>query len=292
MNGYDLSRIWFDFAFEKTECKVQHTALYLWIVELNNRLGWKKEFGLPTNATMEGLGIGNRGTYSKTLFDLKDWGFIEIVQESKNQYQACIIKLCLFNSEQTEHQALDQALIRQSVKQSTGIEQSTASSTVPIDKQRNKETKKPINNKTNIDADRVDVEKVRPVGEERKEVPPKVAPKGSFNACDIDLPFDSKEFKEAWDMWVAARKEKKKPVSEAASKLSIDLLRKHDVIIATQMVLNSVKNDWQGIFDLKSSDLQKLSHVPQKGNAEKNHESLMSAFEELVHERGLTPILP
>jgi len=144
MNGYDLSRQWFDFAFEKTECKVQHTALYLWIVELNNRLGWKKEFGLPTNATMEGLGIGNRGTYSKTLSDLKDWGFIEIVQESKNQYQSCIIKLCLFNSEQAERQALDQALVRHSIKQSSGIDTSIASSTVRIDKPRNNETNKPL----------------------------------------------------------------------------------------------------------------------------------------------------
>jgi len=124
---------------------------------------------------------------------------------------------------------------------------------------------------------------------EKKEKPSKVAPKVSFNACDIDLPFSTMEFKEAWDMWVTARKEKKKPVSEAASKLSLDLLRKYDAIVATQMILNSVKNDWQGIFELKSSDLQKLTPNPQKGNAEKNHESLMSAFEELVHERGLTP---
>ena len=175
MNGYDLSRQWFDFAFEKTECKVQHTALYLWIVELNNRLGWKKEFGLPTNATMEGLGIGNRGTYAKTLSDLKDWGFIEIVQESKNQYQACIIKLCLFNNEQAERQALDQALIRHSDKQSSGID----TGTVRIDKPRNNETNKQGNNETDVDADRVDVEEVFLDEEKKIDPPPKVAPKGS-----------------------------------------------------------------------------------------------------------------
>lgn len=141
MNGYDLSRQWFDFAFENRQCKVQHTALYMWIIELNNRLGWKSEFGLPTNATMEGLGIGNRGTYSKTLGDLAEWKFIEIIQESKNQYQSCIIKLCLFNNEQAERQALDQALIRHSINHCTDIESSTA----PIDKQRNKETRKQIN---------------------------------------------------------------------------------------------------------------------------------------------------
>ena len=48
MTGYELSRKWFDFAFEKKEAKTQHTALYLWIIELNNRLGWKVEFQLAT----------------------------------------------------------------------------------------------------------------------------------------------------------------------------------------------------------------------------------------------------
>jgi hypothetical protein len=33
-NGYELTRVWFDWAFEKKEAKVIHTALYLWIVEL------------------------------------------------------------------------------------------------------------------------------------------------------------------------------------------------------------------------------------------------------------------
>ena len=87
MTGYELSRKWFDFAFEKKEAKTQHTALYLWIIELNNRLGWKVEFGLPTNGTMEGLSIGNKNTYLSALKDLKDWGFIDIIRESKNQYQ-------------------------------------------------------------------------------------------------------------------------------------------------------------------------------------------------------------
>jgi len=38
MNGYQLTRRWFNFAFEKTEAKAQHTAIYCWLVELNNML--------------------------------------------------------------------------------------------------------------------------------------------------------------------------------------------------------------------------------------------------------------
>jgi hypothetical protein len=140
MNIYDLSRAWFDFSFEKTEAKVQHTALFMWCLELNNRLGWKKEFGLPTNDTMEGLSIGNKGTYHQALKDLQEWGFITIVKESKNQYQSCIIKInekCRVK----KATALDSALIQHSTQHSSSI----GVGIVPIDIPINKLTNKPIN---------------------------------------------------------------------------------------------------------------------------------------------------
>jgi hypothetical protein len=149
MKGYELSRRWFDFAFEKKEAKVYHTALFMWCIELNNRLGWKEEFGLPTQDTMEGLGIGNRNTFRAALKDLDKWGFIKIVQESKNQFQACYIsilspKKCPVKSEQ----ALDKALNRHRSGQSSG----TASSSELIDK--------PINNETNKQGEMEEIEHV------------------------------------------------------------------------------------------------------------------------------------
>lgn len=141
MNGYDLSRQWFDFAFEKSECKVQHTAIYLWIVELNNRLGWKRQFGLPTQATIEGLSIGDKRTYLSAVKDLEIWGFIKIVQEAKNQYQSCIIELCHSDFTTATTTALDTALQRHN----NSTTHDTPHGGTPIDKQRNKETKKPIN---------------------------------------------------------------------------------------------------------------------------------------------------
>lgn len=128
--GYELTRRWFDFAFEKKEAKCHHTAVFCWLVELNNRLGWKDEFGVPANSTMEGLGIGNRNTYHGVLKDLQDWKFIKIVQESKNQYQSMFITLCLSENDQAPHQAL--------TKHSASI----ASGTAPIVKQETVKPKK------------------------------------------------------------------------------------------------------------------------------------------------------
>ena len=139
-NGYDLSRRWFDFAFENAEAKCQHTALFMWIIELNNRLGWKEQFGLPTHATMEGLHIGNKSTYINALRDLAKWNFIQIVSESKNQYASTVVSLCRSKKATAQVTALDTALIQQSNDIDTG--------SVPIDKQRNQETKKQRNQET------------------------------------------------------------------------------------------------------------------------------------------------
>ena len=87
MNGYELSRNWFDWCFENPEkIKPNHTALYCFAVEHCNRLGWKAKFGMPTTMAMEAIGIKSYNTYINTLNDLVEWGFISMVQRSKNQY--------------------------------------------------------------------------------------------------------------------------------------------------------------------------------------------------------------
>jgi len=93
-NGYKLSRRWFDFAFDNQD-KVSptHAALWFWIIELKNRLGWTDKFGLPTAYTMNAIGVKNYKTFQKVLNDLVLWNFIRIVTKSTNQHQSRIIAL-------------------------------------------------------------------------------------------------------------------------------------------------------------------------------------------------------
>lgn len=107
MNGYQLTRQWFDFAYNNPKVKAQHTALYCWCVELNNRLQWKESFGLPTDETREYTGIGNRNTFYAALEDLKKWGFIKEIQSSINQSHSRIISLRLSENDQAALQAED-----------------------------------------------------------------------------------------------------------------------------------------------------------------------------------------
>lgn len=126
MNSYDLSRNFCNWAFENPErVKPIHYAIYFFSIEHCNRLGWKDKFGLPSQMVMEAIGVKNWRTYSAGLNDLVEFGFIEMIETSKNQYSSNIIAIVNFTKAPTK--ALDKALSKHSTKHSQ--------STVSIDKQ-------------------------------------------------------------------------------------------------------------------------------------------------------------
>lgn len=142
LTSYSLSRNWFDWCFENPEkIKPNHTALFFFCIEHCNRLGWKRKFGLPTTMAKEAIGIKSYNTYINTLRDLVDWGFIEMIEQSKNQYSANIIALSNFNK--AVDKALDKALIKHASKQSESTRQSISSIDKPV-------TSKPSNQKEQI----------------------------------------------------------------------------------------------------------------------------------------------
>jgi hypothetical protein len=130
MNSYELSRNWFDWCFDNPEkIKPVHTAIYFFSIEHCNRLGWMPKFGLPTEMVKSAIGIHSYNTYIDALNDLVEWGFIKMVQKSKNQYSSNIIALSNFDKATTK--ALDKAMIKHSTKQGESIDS--------INKQINKE---------------------------------------------------------------------------------------------------------------------------------------------------------
>ena len=117
---YSLTRNFFDWSYENPEkINPNHVAMYFFIIEHCNRLGWKEKFGLPTLMTMEAIGIKNYKTFAKTFSDLIEWGLIKLVQKSKNQYSSNIIALVIFTKAHTK--ALTKASIKQSRKQVQSI---------------------------------------------------------------------------------------------------------------------------------------------------------------------------
>lgn len=136
LTGYELSKDFFNFMYENPNiANPTSTALYFFIIEHSNRMGWKQVFRLPTSMAMDAIGIKNYKTYIKALNILIDTGFIRMVEKSKNQYSANIIALV------KNTKALTKALTKASTKHMAKQVQSTVS----IDKLLNLLNSKPIN---------------------------------------------------------------------------------------------------------------------------------------------------
>ena len=129
MNSYELSRNFCEWAFNNPEkVKPIHYAIYFFSIEHCNRLGWKDKFGLPSQMVMEAIGVKNWRTYSAGLSDLVEFGFIEMIEISKNQYSSNIVAIVKNTKAPTK--TLDKALSKHSTKHTQ--------STVSIDKQETK----------------------------------------------------------------------------------------------------------------------------------------------------------
>ena len=131
LNIYDLTRDWWNFAFENPEkIKPIHTAVFMFAIEHCNRLAWKDKFGLPTTMAMEAIGVKSYKTYIAALNDLIEWGFIKMIKKSRNQHSSNII--ALVKNAKAHTKALDKAMQKHSAKQVQSTDQLNVSIDIPI----------------------------------------------------------------------------------------------------------------------------------------------------------------
>lgn len=147
INGYHLSRRWFDWCFENPEkISPNHSAIYFFAIEHCNRLGWKPKFGFPTQMVMDAIGIKKHETYIRYFNDLVEWGFFDLLQRSQNQYSANIISLD--SAVPKSGEALGKAIRNHEGKQTRKHGDSNGESNRSIDKPQ---TSKPLNHKLEIE---------------------------------------------------------------------------------------------------------------------------------------------
>lgn len=92
MNGYTLIKFcWYAMSVQK-QMRLAHVGLYVYIVELNNKLRWPGIFGLPTGHTLKATKL-SKPTYFKLLNDLESYGMIKTIKKSKNQSQASVFTI-------------------------------------------------------------------------------------------------------------------------------------------------------------------------------------------------------
>jgi hypothetical protein len=76
---------------EKTSPNI--TAMYFYLVHINNSLGWRESFTITSTHAMNYLGIGAFNTYKNTIDKLEEHGLIIIVERSKNQFTCTRVAL-------------------------------------------------------------------------------------------------------------------------------------------------------------------------------------------------------
>lgn len=154
MNGYELSKNWFDWCFENPEkISPAHTAIYFFAIEHCNRLGGKEKFGFPSQMTMDAIGIKKPHTYIKYFNDIVDWGFFQLIQKSCNQYSSNIISLNY--AKPKNGRPLGKAMAKHTAEHGHSTRQGTGSIIKPI----NLITLEPNNNPLPLEGD----ESVKPI---------------------------------------------------------------------------------------------------------------------------------
>jgi len=176
---------------------------------------------------MEALGIKKHQTYIKAFNDLVKWGFINLIQKSKNQYSANIISIK--NAIPKNGKALDKAFIKHGAKQMEGIGQSTGQSTG----QSKVHIVKPINKE--------------PINKEQ-------------GTKDLDFP--SWLSVDVWESFVDMRKSIKKPMTDRAIKMIWKKLEKFGIDLHEKILERSIVNNWQDVFPLQKNKSKSWDDKP------------------------------
>lgn len=140
MNGYSLSKDFFEFSFENNDIvRPTHIAVYFWLIDLNNRLNWVDKFNVPSYYAMQSCCISSYNTYKKVLDDLESWGFVEVVKKSKNGSSPLVIRM-------SKNDKVNEKSLSKSIK-------SDHQSEVTINKPINIKTKKTKQKKSHVEND-------------------------------------------------------------------------------------------------------------------------------------------
>lgn len=80
---------------------------------------------------------------------------------------------------------------------------------------------------------------------------------------EMDLPFKSEKFEEAWDMWQEHRREKKKRLTKSTATMQLKAMEEIGEFRSIAMIKYSIKNGWTGLFEDQTSNVTPIQRKPQ-----------------------------
>jgi predicted transcriptional regulator len=197
------------------------TAIYFYILSIANELHWKESFGLSATQIMNGVNIATYKTYKKHFDELVENGLIKVVQPSINQYKCNVLALVKFTIAQP--------------KQSIEQDQSTNQSTTHI----HKTIKEVKENKEYKDKEPKSINDFVKLMESEK-----------YLGTDENL---NKTFINFIQMRISIKKTPTKNAVELLVK-SLKQLSNSNKDVAIKIIENSILNNWQKFFELKTSN--------------------------------------
>jgi len=103
MNIYSLINNWYNFVGDNGgKIKIQHHAVYFYAIFVCNKNGWAKEFIFPSESGLTFTSVRTYKTYISALNDLVAFGFLNLINKSKNQHSANIVALVDFTKATTK----------------------------------------------------------------------------------------------------------------------------------------------------------------------------------------------
>lgn len=84
INLYKLIRAWYEFKHEN-KLSGNHTDVYMFLVDLHNRLAWKSTIGIPIVDASDFINMSSN-TFRKCLADFEMLNIIKVVKRAKNQF--------------------------------------------------------------------------------------------------------------------------------------------------------------------------------------------------------------
>ena len=238
--GYELTKAFYTEVEQnermQKDCKPHHQSLYTWICELRNRTR-REVLDLPVLYTMQMTFIGSQHTLAKAIDDLAAWGIIEVLMQTKGQGTKVKIAIAFMQKHCNSDAITEGSAIAEMQLQCNygAIEVQTT--------KRNKRDKT-----TN----------------------PPQSPKGEGIAKQLsDFQYQSETFKQAWQEWEQFRQEQKKKLTPTSVSKQLKLLGNHTEVDAIAVLDNSVRNGWQGLYELKPNSLARnlvngsINAIPQ-----------------------------
>lgn len=86
LNLYKLIRAWYEFKHEN-KLTGNHTDVYMFLVDLHNRLAWKSTIAIPIVDASDFINMSSN-TFRKCLSDFEMLNIVKVVKRAKNQFAA------------------------------------------------------------------------------------------------------------------------------------------------------------------------------------------------------------